>query len=169
MWRESYGIVVATEQRVLYVGAPPTPLLRPRDDGPEELLVESYRYDAAFVLEPRTLFRGLGRGLELRTPVAHVDFLIADQEWPDALLVSQASADARRAVTRRDEAFLESYRSAPPVAAQYTFHVVQRGETLSGLSRRFRTSPDVLRQLNQMSGDNIRIGQRLRVPENGLQ
>ncbi|MFO0096392.1 MAG: hypothetical protein ACK54K_19055, partial [Gemmatimonadaceae bacterium] len=34
MWRESYGVVVATDRRLLYVGAPPTPLLRPRDDGP---------------------------------------------------------------------------------------------------------------------------------------
>jgi hypothetical protein len=53
MWRESYGIVVATNTRVLYVGSPPMPLLSPREDGPEELLVESYPYDAAFTLEPR--------------------------------------------------------------------------------------------------------------------
>ena len=72
MWRESFGIVVATDRRLLYVGAPPTPLLRPREDGPEEVLVESYPFDAAFTLEPRTLFRGLGRGLELRTPATQV-------------------------------------------------------------------------------------------------
>lgn len=164
MWRESHGIVVATDRRLLYVGAPPTPLLRPREDGPEELLVESYRYDAAFTLEPRTLFRGMVRGLDLRTPVVHVRFIVDDAAWPDAQQVSGATADARRAVTRRDEAFAASTRAAPVVAAQYVFHVIQRGETLSGLARRFRTSPDVLRQLNQLTSDNIRIGQRLRVP-----
>lgn len=164
MWRESHGIVVATDRRLLYVGAPPTPMLRPRDDGPEELLVESYRYDAAFTLEPRTLFKGLVRGLELRTPLVHVRFIVDDAAWPDAQQVTGATADARRAVTRRDEAFAASTRAAAPVAAQYVFHVIQRGETLTGLARRFRTSPDVLRQLNQLTSDNIRIGQRLRVP-----
>lgn len=164
MWRESYGIVVATDQRLLYVGAPPLPLLRPRDDGPDELLVESYPYTAAFVLEPRTLFRGMGRGLVLQTPLANVDFLIDDAAWSDAQLVSQASRDARREATQRDQALAASTRSAAPAAAQYEFHVVQRGETLTGLARRFQTSPDVLQQLNQLVTDQIRIGQRLRVP-----
>ena len=164
MWRESFGMVVATDRRVLYVGAPPTPILRPREDGPEELLVESYPYDAAFTLEPREMFRGLKRGLELRTPTVHVNFLVDDATWPEAIRVSQSSIDARRAVTRQDEAFAESNRSAPPVATEYTTYVVQRGETLTGLARRFQTSPDVLRQLNQLRTDNIQRGQRLRVP-----
>jgi LysM repeat protein len=44
-------------------------------------------------------------------------------------------------------------------------YIVQRGETLTGLARRFRSSPDVLRQLNQLSTDEIKVGQRLRVPK----
>ncbi len=164
MWRQSFGMVVATDRRVLYVGAPPTPLLHPREDGPEELLVESYPYDAAFTLEPRTLFRGLWRGLELRTPTEYAAFLIDDATWRDALRVSAASTDARRAVTRTDEAFAESNRSAPPAAAEYVTVIVQRGETLTSLARRFHTSPDVLRQLNQLTSDDIQSGQRLRAP-----
>lgn len=165
MWRESYGIVVATDVRLLYVGAPPLPLLRPRDDGPEELLVESYPYTTAFVLEPRDLFRGMLRGLVLRTPLVNVNFLIDNVAWSDAELVSQASERARREVTQRDQALKESARTAPPAADQYEYHVIQRGETLIGLARRFQTSPDVLRQLNRLATDQIRIGQRLRVPQ----
>lgn len=164
MWRESYGIVVATDHRVLYVGATPTPLLRPREDGPEELLVESYPYDAAFTLEPRSYIRGMWRGLELRTPGAHVDFLVDDATWRDALQVSTASANARREVTRRDQAFDASNRAPLPPADEYVSHIVRRGETLTSLARRYRTSPDVLRQLNQLSTDDIKAGQRLRVP-----
>jgi len=164
MYRESYGVVAATTQRVLYVGAPPMPLLRPREDGPEELLVESYPYDAAFTLEPTTLFRGLARGLALRTPEANVAFLVDNGVWTDAVAVSRASADARRAVTQDDAALAESYRASLPAATVYVTHIVQRGETLTGLARRFATSPDVLRQLNQLASDTIRSGQRLRVP-----
>lgn len=165
MWRESFGVVVATDRRLLYVGAPPTPLLRPREDGPTELLVESYPFDAAFTLEPRTLFRGYGRGLVLRTPAAQVDFIVDDASWTSALRVSQASAAARRSVTRDEEALSATTRAPAPPAALYVRYVVQRGETLTGLARRFRTSPDVLRQLNQLSTDDIKVGQRLRVPK----
>ena len=165
MWRESYGVVVATDRRLLYVGAPPTPLLRPREDGPTELLVESYRYDAAFTLEPRTLFRGYGRGLVLRTPSAQVDFLIDDGSWTSALRVSTSSAAARRAVTRDEEALTATTRAPAPPAALYIPYIVRRGETLTGLARRFRSSPEVLRQLNQLSSDEIKVGQRLRVPQ----
>ncbi|WP_310571377.1 LysM peptidoglycan-binding domain-containing protein [Gemmatimonas sp.] len=165
MWRESFGVVVATNRRLLYVGAPPTPLLRPREDGPTELLVESYPFDAAFTLEPRTLFRGYGRGLKLRTPAAQVDFIVDDDSWTSALRVSQASAAARRSVTRDEEALSATTRAPAPPAALYVRYIVQRGETLTGLARRFRTSPDVLRQLNQLSTDEIKVGQRLRVPK----
>lgn len=164
MWRESFGVLVATDKRLLYVGAPPTPLLRPRDDGPAELLVESYPYDAAFILEPRTIIRGWGRGLVLRTPLAEVNFIVSADEWRSALAVSQASAAARREVTVGIEALAASTRPPPPPAEEYTFYVVKRGETLTALARRFRTSADVLQQLNQMTNGNIRAGQRLRVP-----
>lgn len=164
MFRESFGLLVATDRRVLFVGAPPTPLLRPREDGPDELLVESYPYASAFILEPRTFFRGLARGVELRTPGAHAAFMVDDENWRNALAVSRASEEARRSVTTRDAAFAESFRAPAPPVDQYVSYTVRRGETLTGLARRFETSPDVLRQLNQLTSDNIRVGQRLRVP-----
>jgi len=164
MWRESFGIVVATDRRLLYVGAPPTPLLRPIDEGPDEMLVESYPYDAAFTLDPRTLFRGYGRGLVLRTPLREVNFFVDDANWKGALAVSAASARARSAVTRDIEALEAANRPSAPRATRYETYVVQRGETLTGLARRFRTTPAVLMQLNQLTTGDIDAGQRLRVP-----
>jgi hypothetical protein len=165
MWRESFGVVVATDRRLLYVGAPPTPLLRPRDDGPLELLVESYPYDAAFTLEPRTIWRGRLRGLVLRTPTAQVDFIVDDRGWSEAGRVAEASARARRLVSRQRAELEDAMRPSPAAAAVYVPHIVRRGETLTGFARRFRTSPDVLRQLNQLPDDNIKAGQRIRVPQ----
>lgn len=165
MWRESFGVVVATDRRLLYVGAPPTPLLRPRDDGPVELLVESYPYDAAFVLEPRQLRGGEGRGLTLRTPTTVVDFIVDDASWADAQRVVQASATARGEVTREREAVDATTRAAPRLVEEYVTHVVRRGETLTGLARRHQTTPEVLRQLNRLTSDDIKVGQRLRVPK----
>lgn len=165
MWRESFGVVVATDRRLLYVGAPPTPLLRPRDDGPLALLVESYPFDAAFTLETRPVLWGRLRGLVLRTPGATVDFLVDDASWADALRVARASAVARGAATRERDAGDRTASPAPRRADEYVSHVVRPGETLTGLARRYRTSPDVLRQLNRLEQDGIKVGQRLRVPK----
>jgi len=43
--------------------------------------------------------------------------------------------------------------------------VTNQCETLTGLARRFRTSPDVLRQLNRLEQDELKVGQQLRVPK----
>jgi LysM repeat protein len=42
-------------------------------------------------------------------------------------------------------------------------YVVQSGDTVSQIAQRFGVKPADLRQLNNLSGDNIRIGQRLRL------
>ncbi len=164
MWRESFGVVVATDRRLLYVGAPPTPLLRPRDDGPLELLVESYPYDAAFTLEPRAVLWGRKRGLVLRTPGMAVDFIVDDASWGEARRVARATASARGVATRAFEQ-VDRTREAPRRAEEYVPHVVRRGETLTGLARRYRTSPEILRQLNRLEQDEIKVGQQLRVPK----
>lgn len=97
-------------------------------------------------------------------PLREVDFIVDDAEWNKALAVSKASAAARAAVTREAADLDARDRPVGPPAAVYVTHIVQRGETLTALARRFRTSPDVLRQLNQLPDDEIRSGQRLRVP-----
>lgn len=43
-------------------------------------------------------------------------------------------------------------------------HTVRRGETLFSLARRYNTSVDALRKLNNLKGSNLQQGKRLRVP-----
>lgn len=44
-------------------------------------------------------------------------------------------------------------------------HTVKRGESLSGLAKRYAVPMSVLRSYNQLTTDNIKIGQVLRIPE----
>lgn len=164
VWRESFGLVAATSRRILYVGAPPTPLLRPREDGPMELLVESYPYERSFVIEARAVFFGQLRGLALRTPLARVDFLISAGEWNGAQAVAKAALTSQQQLTVEAENQERFNRAPAPEVEVYVPYVVKRGETLTGLARRMHTTPDVLRQLNQLRDDNIKSGQRIRVP-----
>jgi N-acetylmuramoyl-L-alanine amidase len=53
------------------------------------------------------------------------------------------------------------------LGSQTVEYVVQRGDTLSVIAQRHGVSLQQLRQLNQLSSDSIRIGQRLRVPYGG--
>jgi LysM repeat protein len=50
---------------------------------------------------------------------------------------------------------------APPASAQY--HTVQRGDTLFGLARRYGTTVSNIKSLNNMTDNQINVGQRLRV------
>lgn len=163
-YRESFGVVAATDRRVVYVGAPPLPLLRPREDGPMDLLTESYPYDAAFTLEPQSLWRGRLRGLALRTPARQVDFIVDDAAWPGADAVVRATRAGRSAVTRANATLDAALRPPALPAEQFDTHVVRRGETLTALARRYRTTTDILQQLNQLPSGEIQAGQRLRVP-----
>jgi N-acetylmuramoyl-L-alanine amidase len=44
------------------------------------------------------------------------------------------------------------------------FHVVQRGETLSGIAHRYHLKVDTLRVANGLRGDTVMAGARLRIP-----
>jgi hypothetical protein len=165
VFREAFGILIATDRRLIYLSVPPTPLLRPRESGPAELRVGSWSYDGSFTLEPRTFVFGLLRGLELRTPTDRRRFIVAEGEEATTRLIARAASDARRAVTDQFEAEVASQRAAPPEVTTYVTHVVRPGETLIGLARRYGTTPEVLQQLNAMSDGGIRAGQRLRVPQ----
>ena len=64
------------------------------------------------------------------------------------------------------------FRSNPPagsVIAQHRSqqHVIQRGESLSTIARRYRVSVEQLRAANNLNGDRIRIGDVLQVPAGG--
>ena len=48
----------------------------------------------------------------------------------------------------------------------YFEYVVRSGDTLWLLSRRFGTTVDRIKSLNGLTGDNLSIGQILRIPQN---
>ncbi len=43
-------------------------------------------------------------------------------------------------------------------------HIVQRGDTLSGIAHRYRVPVDYLRSVNGLSGDKLLVGKKLKIP-----
>ena len=47
---------------------------------------------------------------------------------------------------------------------EYEVYVVQRGATLSAISRAYGVSVDAIRKANNMTSDVLRVGQSLKIP-----
>ena len=56
-------------------------------------------------------------------------------------------------------------RHAEPNAAPAQVHRVQQGDTLFNISRRFNVSVQMLRELNHLKTDEVKLGQKLLVPQ----
>jgi membrane-bound lytic murein transglycosylase D len=71
----------------------------------------------------------------------------------------------------REETLLARIDSVPvwtPPVPQYTTHRVRRGETLSQIAGRYRTSVSAIMRANNLrSAHRLRVGQRLRIPTRG--
>lgn len=64
--------------------------------------------------------------------------------------------------------FIDSFNtaSAPEVDTRATkIYIVKNGDSLGKIARAHHTSTHVLRELNQLSGDKIIVGQKLKVPD----
>ena len=163
-FRESFGVLAATDRRLLYVGVPPASWLRRPPDGPPALRVQAFSYDAPYVAESRRLFFGTQRGVVVRTTAGDFAFLVPRGE---AERVQEIESVVERALIARTETLQREQLgriAPPPPATVYGTHVVRYGDAVSSIARRYRTTPDVIRQLNRLTSDAIRAGQRLRVP-----
>ena len=49
----------------------------------------------------------------------------------------------------------------PRLEPDFSTHVVQKGDTLYNISRRFRVSVEQLRRLNKLKSDDVKLGQKL--------
>lgn len=87
------------------------------------------------------------------------DILRLDQTLviPSGASVSESAPQSSAAVSA----------GAPDYSGETQTYVVQRGDSLSKIATKYRTSVRVLQQLNHLSGTLIRQGQKLSVPANG--
>ncbi len=165
-FRESFGVLAATDRRLLFVGLPPASWLRGVDDaGPPELRVQNLSYDAPFTAEPHRQLLGLASGVLVRTPSGDVAFLVPRGETDRVQEIERVVERAQLAQSQANQQE-QLVRVAPQRPAPvYVSHTVRSGESVTSIARRYRTTPDVIRQLNRLPTDRIRIGQRLRVPQ----
>ncbi|WP_368642532.1 transglycosylase SLT domain-containing protein [Castellaniella ginsengisoli] len=88
--------------------------------------------------------------------------MLASYSAPTADSTPQAAATGRSSTSIRivNRPHAADLRPKPVIRT----HTIRRGDTLYSLARRYNTSVDALRKLNNLKGSSLSAGQRLRVP-----
>jgi hypothetical protein len=178
-FRPTRGVLVVTDApgdsanpvggRLIYLGLQPRdPLSRP--DAPPTFDEREWPLDTAVVVTPtRTLFF-LSRAISIAAPHEKLTVGVPSPASgnADALLraVGKKYGLLRAVGWQRREARRARDRDRQMASQQGRrewFHTVRRGEALASVARLFNTTPDEIRTLNGITGDKIKIGQRLKV------
>jgi LysM repeat protein len=160
--RATRGIIALTDKRIIYVGIAPRDILGPNEAAPA---FESHDFalDTSTVVAAGHAMLGAFHAIVLRQDGERNAFGVSDADWADAKAII-AGIHARQAVQRAEAARIQRAREvADSIARAPKWHVVARGEALSTIATLYGTTPEKLRELNNLTSDRIRIGQRLLV------
>ena len=166
-YRASNGLLVATNERVIFIGIAPSDKLE-NEDAPETILSYEFPNDTMLTLKKRRLYLLTARGVQVTHRTAGTEIFAASPGDEESMqkLVDHVN---RRLDAQRVEAIRER-RIRAGIAAlidQPILYVVRRGDAISSIATRFDTTPEYIRQWNNIVGDRVRIGDSLIVKPKG--
>jgi len=161
-FRVTHGVLVATDRRLLLVGVPPEPLL-PRSAEPLDISETTFSFERTVVAGRSREFLGTSPGVQLTDERGLTRFAHTARD--------RARVDSVLAVLTRRQAALrlaqEAERRAAEVAAAASrraiYHLVQRGEALDFIARRYGVPTDSIIRWNNLPTTRITAGRRLLV------
>ena len=118
-----------------------------------EFLTGRKRYSKLFELKPND-YKSWAKGLRAAG-------YATDRKYPQKLI----SLIERYELYKYDDEVLgdETPRRVM-VNSGITFHIVEKGDTLYSLSRRYKTTVDAIKGLNDLDSNDLTIGQELKIP-----
>lgn len=166
-FRQTRGLLVLTDRRLVYLGAPP------RDptgasDAPPTFDQREFRIDTLVRLEPSFALLGFARALRIESPEGTVTLGVPSGNWQKAKLMRHAW-DARHHKLEALGVWAKRVRDARSqlqrVLAEYrrqpVYHVVRPGDAISSIASWYETSPEKIAELNGIVGNKIKVGQKL--------
>lgn len=166
-YRASNGLLVATNQRVIFVGIAPSDQLD-NEDAPQTILQYEFPNDTLLTMKTGRLYFLTAHGVRVSYGSGTRQEFAASR-GDAASLDSLIQHVNRRLDAQRVEAIRER-RIRAAVAAlidEPIYYVVRRGDAISSIASRFDTNPDQLRKWNNLPNDRVRIGDRLVVKAKG--
>jgi len=166
-YRASNGLLVATNDRVIFVGVAPTDKLE-SEDAPQTLVHYEYPNDTLLTLEPMRVYGMTAQGVRISYSGLPTSTIAAtrgeEKAFSDLVSYVNGKLRADREAARRER------KLRADVAAlinQPIYYTVRRGDALFSIARRFDTTPEQIRSWNNIVGDRVRIGDRLIVKPEG--
>jgi LysM repeat protein len=168
-FRATRGLLVLTNQRLLYLGLEPRDLLA-APDLPPTFEERDFPIDTAVKLSSGRTFFGIAKAIVITTPTERLDLGVPSGAWPkaDLMIVSMT--------VRREKAFqlgavqhdfllrAEAQRKAAEEGRKKAkYYTVRRGDALASIATIWNTTPDRLREWNKLPDNRIRVGQVLMV------
>ena len=160
-YRPTHGVLAATDRRLIFVGV--APRRYPEPGARPDYEVRAFPYDTVFDLSITHAELGLTPALLVRQGEATARFTIPRAQRPRLVAVADAARRhdfAVRERLRRERRYRDSLAALPPIR---TYYHVRRGDALDAIARRYGTTAEVLRTLNDLPGDRIVVGQQLLV------
>lgn len=166
-YRASNGLLVATTDRVIFIGIAPTDKLE-NEDAPATILSYEFKNDTLLTMKEKRLYFLTAHGVKIsRGPGTMQEF--AASPGDEASLDSLIDHVNRKLDKQRVEAIRER-RIRAAVAKlidEPIYYTVKRGDAISSIATRFDTTPDILKKLNNLPNDKVKIGQQLLVKAKG--
>lgn len=166
-YRASSGLLVATNQRMIFVGIAPSDQLE-NEDAPQTILQYEFPNDTLLRMKTGRLYLLTAHGVSVSHSSAPSQQFAASR-GDEASLDSLIGHVNRRLDAQRVEAIRER-RIRAAVAAlidEPIYYVVKRGDAISSIASRFDATPDLIRKWNNLPNDRVRIGERLIVKAKG--
>jgi len=166
-YRASNGLLVSTNERVIFIGIAPSDKLE-NEDAPPTILQYEFPNDTMLTMKKERLYALTAHGVRVNYPGSPTQ-LFAASRGDEAALDSLIDHVNRRLDAQRVEAIRER-RIRAAVARlmdEPIYYVVKRGDAISSIAARFDTTPDYIRKWNNLTGDKVRIGDRLIVKAKG--
>lgn len=113
-------------------------------------------------LEQLRKINGLGRKTSVATLLVP-DMLDAPARQEGGIMLASLDTSGSAQIPTA-----QAVRRASPRGATIRTHTVKRGDTLFALAKRYNTSVAELRKLNNLKGNHLALGRRLRVPGTGV-
>lgn len=168
-FRATRGLLVLTNQRLLYLGLEPRDLLA-APDLPPTFEQRDFPIDTLVRVSAGRTFFGIAKAVVISTPTETVKLGVPSAAWPQAdLIVVGMSARHDRAVafSAQQRAMLAKAetqrREAEAARRKAKFYTVKRGDALGSIATIWNTTPAKLQAWNHLPTNKIRVGQVLMV------
>jgi hypothetical protein len=166
-YRAANGLLVATNDRVIFVGIAPSDKLE-SEDAPQTVLTYELPNDTLLSMKTERLYFLTAHGVRVKHPGSGTQIFAASR-GDAAALDSLIDHVNRRLDAQRVEAIRER-RIRSAVAAlidEPIYYVVRRGDAISSIATRFDTTPEYIKKWNNLTSDKVKIGERLIVKAKG--